>query len=181
MTIASKAGTISLMIALLFASGASTAEAATDQTRAAALSPTEQVRAAGSFTASVDFASLVPTPIGKRRCQFQVEGTLTFVGTLTGAANGVTTALIQAPCEDALSNPPGTFADVFRFEGSFTGTAAGVSVTDAELRYAGVTRPGGLIDATIKLGTMKAKATLRTAGARLGLGGNYHGVVITHR
>jgi hypothetical protein len=141
-------------------------------------SATPQVRASGAFSATVDFASLVATPVGKSSCRFRVEGTLTFTGTLTGAADGGTTALVHAPCDQALSSPPGTFADVFRFEGSFTGTAAGVPVVGADLAYAGVTRAGGGIDASIRVRAEGVQATLRTTDAVVGVGGTYDGVVV---
>jgi hypothetical protein len=178
--IVSRAAGMLLMIALLLVSGTSTATAAAVGTGVARPSAV-RLQASGSFTASVDFASLIPTPVGKRSCRFEVEGKLEFSGSLVGTADGVTTALIHAPCVEALSKPPGTFADVFRFRGLFTGTVAGVLVVDADLSYAGVTRAGGSIDANIKLRAVSAQARLRTTNAVLGKGGSYHGVVITRR
>src|SRR4051794_38352267 len=87
-----------------------------------------------------------------------VQGRLIFSGTLDGVAEGVTMALIDAPCAQALRpNNLGAFRDVFRFEGTFTGHAAGVDAS-GYLTYAGVTRPGGSIDANIKLRANPAKA-----------------------
>lgn len=146
-------------------------------TSAAAAMP-QKSDAAGTFTALVDFPSLVTRDVGTSKCEFRVDGALTFDGTLEGVASGTTTALIDAPCPEALSNPPGTFRDVFRFEGTFTGTVDGVPAT-GELRYAGVTRPGGAIDANIHLRADQAKVELRTVDAQIGVGGSYRGVAVT--
>ena len=137
-----------------------------------------QVDATGDFQASVDFSTLVTRPVGMMKCEFSVQGTLTFTGTVVGVASGTTAALIDAPCPEALTNPPGTFRDVFRFEGQFSGTVAEVPV-DGRLSYAGVTRPGGSIDATILVRAEGARAALRTIDARLGEGGAYRGVAVT--
>ena len=150
----------------------------THQPDAAQAASAGQVDAAGAFTAVVDFPSLVTRDVGNSKCEFQVDGTLTFNGTLEGVASGTTTALIDAPCPEALSNPPGTFRDVFRFEGDFAGTVDGVPAT-GDLSYAGVTRPGGSIDANIRLRADHAKAELRTVDAQIGLGGTYRGVAVT--
>jgi hypothetical protein len=139
---------------------------------------TGQAQASGAFTAVVDFPSLDTRQVGKAKCEFRVEGTLTFTGTLDGEAMGTTRALIDAPCSEALSRAPGTFRDVFRFEGDFVGTVAGVHV-EGGLSYAGVTRPGGSIAANIRLRAEGVKAALRTDDAELGRGGTYRGVVVT--
>jgi len=60
-------------------------------------------RAAGDFTAAVDFPSLVVREVRGNKCEFRVNGTLTFTGTLEGAATGTTTAVIFAPCSEATS------------------------------------------------------------------------------
>jgi hypothetical protein len=98
---------------------------------------------------------------------------------LVGEAAGTTVALIDAPCAEALSGPPGADKDVFRFEGNFSGTVDGVPVTEGKLSYAGVTRPGGSIDANIALRADDVMATLRTVNAQLGVGGTYSGVAVT--
>lgn len=172
------AGVLS-MVALMFSSGGTAAAAVTppapDTAQVASARP---VDAAGAFTALADFSSLTTRDVGTRTCEFQVHGTLDFSGTVQGAVSGTTTALIHAPCAEALSNPPGTFRDVFRFEGAFSGTVEGVPVT-GDLSYAGVTRPGGSIEAAIILRADQAKAELRTVDARIGLGGTYRGVAVT--
>jgi hypothetical protein len=166
------------MITLTFFGGTSAAAVTTHLPDAAQAASAGRVDAAGAFTAVVDFPSLVTRDIGRSKCEFHVDGTLTFTGTLDGVASGTTTALIDAPCPEALSNPPGTFRDVFRFEGDFAGTVDGVPAT-GDLRYAGVTRPGGSIDANIRLRADQAKAELRTVDAQIGVGGTYRGVAVT--
>ena len=130
--------------------------------------------AAGTFTADVDFSTLTASDVRGNKCEFTVNGTLTFTGTLVGAADGTTTAVIFAPCADATTNPPGTFFDVFRFEGTFTGSVDGSPVT-GPLSYAGVTRVGGVIDALILLHGDQGRAALR-ADAEVAVGGSYTGV-----
>jgi hypothetical protein len=102
-----------------------------------------------------------------------IDGTLSFTGSLTGVATGRISALVLAPCAEAQRTPPGTARDVFRFEGSFSGTVDGAP-TSAALTYAGVTRVGGAIDATVRL-SGPARAALR-ADAVAGVGGTYVGV-----
>ena len=130
--------------------------------------------AEGEFVASVDFTSLQAVDVRGNKCEFTVNGTLTFTGTLEGAATGTTTAVIFAPCADALAAPPGTYFDIFRFEGDFSGDALG-QPADGPLSYAGQTRVGGAIDATILLGGDDARAALR-ADAQVAVGGTYSGV-----
>lgn len=130
--------------------------------------------AEGSFVASVDFSSLQAEDVRGNKCEFTVEGILTFAGDVTGEASGSTTAVIFAPCADALAAPPGTYFDVFRFEGSFSGDVLGVP-TEGTLSYAGVTRVGGGIDATVILDGDQARAVLR-ADAQVAVGGTYTGV-----
>jgi hypothetical protein len=133
------------------------------------------LRATGEFAADVDFTSLTATPRANgRHCELVVQGTLSFSGTLSGVAEGTTTALVLAPCNEALAVPPGTFRDGFRFSGVFAGTVDGTAAT-GELTYAGVTRPGGDIDATIRL-RGGSNAVLRAA-ATVAVGGTYTGVV----
>lgn len=131
-------------------------------------------RAEGDFVAAVDFSSLQAIDVRGNKCEFTVNGTLTFSGTLDGAAVGTTTALIFAPCAQALAAPPGTYRDVFRFEGDFTGLVLG-EATNGPLSYAGITRVGGDIDAIVHLDGDTARAVLR-ADAQVGIGGTYAGV-----
>ena len=166
------------MVTLTFFGGTSAAVETDHQPDAAQAASAGHIDAAGTFTAVVDFPSLITRDVGESKCEFRVDGTLTFDGTLEGVASGTTTALIDAPCPEALSNPPGTFRDVFRFEGDFAGTVDGIPAT-GDLSYAGVTRPGGSIDANIRLRADQAKAELRTVDAHIGLGGTYRGVAVT--
>ncbi|KAB7744680.1 hypothetical protein GA707_08800 [Nostocoides sp. F2B08] len=128
----------------------------------------------GGFVASVDFQSLQARDVRGNKCEFTVNGTLSFSGPVDGDAIGTTTAVIFAPCESALAAPPGTFFDVFRFEGAFTGEVLGEPATGA-LSYAGVTRVGGGIEATVILDGEDARAVLR-ADAQVAVGGTYSGV-----
>ena len=128
----------------------------------------------GDFVASVDFASLQVRDVRGDKCEFTVNGTLSFSGPVDGDAVGTTTAVIFAPCESALTSPPGTFFDVFRFEGAFTGEVLGEPTTGT-LSYAGLTRVGGGIDATVILDGDDARAVLR-ADAQVAVGGTYSGV-----
>lgn len=130
--------------------------------------------AAGTFVAEVDFATLEARDVRGNKCEFTVNGTLVLTGTLDGSAVGTTTAVIFAPCADALANPPGTYLDIFRFEGDFSGDVLGEAVT-GPFSYAGVTRVGGDIDATMVLDGDAARAVLR-ADAQVAVGGTYSGV-----
>jgi len=178
-SIVARAAGILSMITMMFLGGTSVAVATTRQADAAQVAPAQKVNAEGSFEATVFFDTLVPRPVGKSKCEFTVRGRLIFSGTLDGVAEGTTTALIDAPCAEALDpNNLGAFRDVFRFEGTFSGQVAGVNAYGG-LTYAGVTRPGGSIDANIKLRADRAKATLHTVSARLGVGGTYRGVATT--
>lgn len=137
------------------------------------------VEATGAFVATVFFDTLRTREVGRSRCELTVQGQLTLSGTVEGVATGTTRALVDAPCPEA-TNPAnlGAFRDVFRFTGTFDGTVAGVPA-DGSFSYAGVTRPGGSVDANLKLRAPSAKAQLRTVTARLGIGGTYRGVAVT--
>jgi hypothetical protein len=145
----------------------------------AAPHPAPAAPATGDFTAAVDFATLESTDLPGERCQLTVGGTLTFTGTLTGAAEGTTTAIVFAPCTEVQSNPPGTFRDIFRFNGEYEGTVDGVATT-GPLTYFGVTAPGGDIRAAIRLNGDNAEANLR-AEATVAVGGSYVGVAKQRR
>jgi hypothetical protein len=149
------------------------------------LTPSAQATAppkiAGTFAAVVDFTSLQLKDGPGGTCVLTVNGTLVFPDPATGAveqmngeAAGTTTALIAAPCAAVATTPPGTFPDVFQFQGSFKGTIGTKSVT-ADLTYAGVTRVGGEINALITL-RGKASGVLRTH-AQVAVGGSYSGWV----
>jgi hypothetical protein len=64
------------------------------------------------------------TPVDNK-CLFEATVQLDFTGTLDGSASGPIRVLIFAPCTDVTENPPGTFADWFETDLTFTGTIAG--------------------------------------------------------
>ena len=143
---------------------------------AAPASARSGVRAEGSFTVTVDFGSLRLSDATGGRCRLEVNGTLLFTGTLEGEAVGTTTALVFAPCSAVQVTPPGTYFDLFRFAGELDGAIDGSPVI-ANLTYAGLTRPGGGIDAAVllhgdALGVLSVKAVVAE-------GGTYAGVVST--
>lgn len=148
---------------------ASPVAAATDTRQGLGAVPAE-----GAFVASVDFATLQTQDVRGNKCEFTVDGVLSFSGTIEGEATGVTTAVIFATCQEVLASPPGTYFDVFRFEGDFAGEVLGEPVT-GELSYAGVTRVGGQVDATVILDGDEARAVARTDG-QVAVGGTYRGV-----
>jgi len=141
---------------------------------AAVAAPQGAQQAEGDFVASVDFTSLQARDVRGNKCEFTVDGVLTFSGTVEGTATGTTTAVIFASCPDALAALPGAYFDTFRFEGDFAGEVLGVT-TSGPLSYAGRTRVGGAIDATIKLDGVGARAVLK-ADAQVAVGGTYTGV-----
>jgi hypothetical protein len=150
------------------------ASAVPARTRLAPSTGVHAVSASGDFAATLDFDSLRLQPVGSR-CLLTVSGTLTLAGTLLGTATGSTAAFEDAPCTDVAANPPGTFADVFRFTGTFSGTIAGRATAGA-LVYAGRTAPGGAIDAVMVV-TGGLTGLLRVQ-AVVGVGGTYRGVVV---
>lgn len=164
------AGILAVIVVATAALAAPAVAAPTPTTRA--------VSASGDFTADVDFSTLQPKPLPGGRCELTVQGVLTFSGTLDGAAAGTTTATVFAPCTDVLQDPPGTYRDTFRFEGTFNGTINGTDAT-GPLTYFGVTHPGGDIRAAVHLRSDKGRALLR-ADATLAVGGTYEGVAKLH-
>ena len=137
----------------------------------AAASP--RVAAAGTFTVAVTGPpALQPLPGGG--CLATLPVTLGFEGTLTGAAPGTIRVAVGEPCGVAFAAPPGTFADVFLFTGTFSGTVAGEETT-ARLVYSGLTRSGGQVRGLMAL-FGNAHGLLRVE-AMAGAGGSYSGVV----
>ena len=179
MRIVSRAAGILSIMTLMVLCCTSVAATTTHQAQAARVESARHVEASGAFEAEVFFNTLITRDVGISKCEFVVQGQLTFSGTLEGVAEGTTTALIDAPCAEA-TNPTnlGAFRDVFRFEATFSGTVDGVAAT-GDLDYAGVTRPGSSIDANIRLRADGAKANLHTVTAQLGAGGTYRGIVVT--
>jgi hypothetical protein len=130
--------------------------------------------ASGDFTAAIDVRTIQLQPVGSR-CLLRVDGALTFRGSLEGTATGTTSALEDATCAQVQANPPGTFGDVFRFTGQFSGSVDGRTV-QASLVYAGRTAPGGSIDAVMLL-TGGVTAVLQVS-ARVAVGGTYSGLLV---
>ena len=151
--------------------------AATASLRAADIgraSSARTVSATGEFTANVNFSTLTLTPRG-RNCVLSVSGQLVFTGTITGTANGQTTALVLAPCADVATTPPGTFRDVFKSPFSFSGTIAGQQVQATGV-YQGGVDPGGHIDGEI-LFLQGVHGAVRV-DAVVAQGGSYRGTVV---
>jgi hypothetical protein len=148
------------------------AGATTEPTSAGTAPLPSPVPASGTFDAIIDPGSFTfRDRLGG--CELTVNGTLVFSGTLTGDAVGTTTALVFAPCSQVATQPPGAYADIFRFVGTFTGAVAGDPVTTT-LTYAGVTHVGGAIDAAIVAGgdvpvAARAEAIVATGGSYTGL------------
>lgn len=130
----------------------------------------------GDFVVGSDVTFGMPVDVRGNKCLLTVSGTLHFTGSLEGAATGTTEAVVFAPCEEALAVPPGSYFDVFSFTGDFTGTVAGEPATGT-LTYAGVTRAGGDIDASVRLSGGDGWARLRTTDAVVLQGGSYSGKV----
>ena len=130
--------------------------------------------AVGAFTATVDFSSLQERPVRGNKCEFTVNGALAFTGTVDGDAVGTTTAVIFASCAEALTAPPGTYFDVFRFEGAFEGEVLGEPAAGT-LSYVGQTFHDGAINATVILDGNGPRAVLK-ADAVVAVGGTYSGM-----
>jgi hypothetical protein len=151
------------------------AGASTEPTGVGSASSPSPVPASGTFDAIIDPDSFTfRDRLGG--CELTVSGTLAFSGTLSGDAVGTTTALVFAPCSQVATQPPGAYADIFRFVGTFTGTVAGEPVTTT-LTYAGVTHVGGAIDAAIVAGGDVPVAA--RADAIVATGGSYAGLALT--
>ncbi len=137
-------------------------------------SPVRQ--ATGELAVQLDPSSLQAVPIsGGNRCQFTVNVVLHLTGTAVGAASGTTVAKIDAPCADALAMPPGTFSDTFKFTGGFEGTIDGFP-SAARVTYAGVTRAGGAVSASLFL--KDGPSMLACVQAQAGGRGTYSGLLL---
>lgn len=132
------------------------------------------LQAEGHFLTEIDPSSIELKDLPGNRCEFSVNATATFTGTLSGQADGRTTAIIFTTCENAGSNPPGTFRDIFGFDGEFVGTVAGAA-TAGPLAYAGVTAPGGDVMAGVHFDGEDTWALLRAEGTVAG-GSDYSGI-----
>jgi hypothetical protein len=138
------------------------------------------VPASGDFTVTLDLTSIAARPVGTR-CLLTVSGTLVFSGTLEGTAAATTAALEDAACADVATHPPGTFADVFRSTGTFSGTVDGRPV-EARLVYAGRTAVGGSIDALMLFtgGVTGGVTGALRVEAEVAVGGTYRGLLVEH-
>ncbi len=133
------------------------------------------VRAEGTFTVAIDFPTLTLTPVDDESCLLEVEGVVTFTGTLEGIAPSRTRALAAAPCEFVARNPPGAYEDVFTAALEFAGEVDGRPVV-ADLTYRGDTAIGGHVD-----GVMVASNGLRgrlSVDGIVAAGGTYKGFLI---
>ena len=102
------------------------------------------VQTSGHFDAIVDFATITLAARGSN-CLLQVHGRLVFTGTIVGTANGETSALEFAPCDQVAVHPPGTYPDVFKSVATFDGTIGG-QPAHSNLLYMGRVQVGGAID-----------------------------------
>ncbi|WP_041369090.1 hypothetical protein [Nakamurella multipartita] len=117
-------------------------------TPAQAAEPVLRQAVSGSFGTTATGISFEPAP--GRGCWLTVTGTIVFPGPadptpdagIVGTADGVTTALVDASCDQAQAAPPGTYADVFRSTGTFVGTIGGEPVTGTRSTGA-APRPAG--------------------------------------
>jgi hypothetical protein len=138
---------------------------------AAAATP---IPAEGSFTVAIAFDTLKLTSVGAN-CRLQVEGVVTFTGTLEGQGNSVTTALILAPCSLVAVTPPGTYRDTFTADIQFEGTLDGNPVT-AVIRYHGTVAEGGAIGAVMNFsGDLRGSVKVQGQAAA---GGDYSGKIV---
>ena len=123
----------------------STAPSATQgPTPERSLTAAAPVQTSGHFDAIVDFSTITLTPRGQN-CLLQVDGRLVFTGTIVGTANGHTSALEFAPCDQVALHPPGTYPDVFKSVATFQGTIGG-QPAHSNLLYMGRVQVGGAID-----------------------------------
>ncbi|TWP38336.1 hypothetical protein [Leekyejoonella antrihumi] len=130
----------------------------------------------GTIVVQLDPSTMQAVPAAQgTRYRLSVRVTLELSGTVDGKARGVTVATVDAPCAAAISTPPGTFADTFRFTGGFHGTVSGIRAS-ADLEYAGVTRVGGAVSALLVL--HNGAAALATVQARAGDSGTYRGMAV---
>ena len=134
-----------------------------------------RISAVGAFDVELDFSTFSALPVGSN-CELSVSGTLLFnSGTIDGVAEGTTTALVFAPCEDATSTPPGTFRDVFQSELTFAGTIMDGVPAISDLTYRGKTAVGGAIEA--KFLFTNGVIGVLDVDAIVGVGGTYEGTI----
>ena len=132
------------------------------------------VQTSGHFDAIVDFSTITLTPRGEN-CLLQVDGRLVFTGTIVGTANGHTSALEFAPCDQVALHPPGTFPDVFKSVATFEGTIAG-QPAHSNLQYMGRVQVGGAIDG--RLVFSNGVAGELDVNSIVAVGGTYSGSLV---
>ena len=132
------------------------------------------IQTSGHFDAIVDFSTVTLTPKGQN-CLLQVAGRAVFSGTIVGTGIGQTSALEFAPCADVAAHPPGTFPDVFHFDGVFEGTVGGQPAR-ANIRYMGRVQVGGAIDGRFVFSNGVAGEV--DVDAVVAVGGTYRGSVV---
>ena len=135
-----------------------------------------QSEVAGSYVASVNFATISLTPRGQN-CLLEVEGTLEFSGDIVGTGTGKTTALVFATCEEAATTPPGTHPDVFHSVLTFEGTVNGEPAT-ADVKYMGRVAEGGALDG--RLVFSNGVSGVLNADGVVAVGGTYSGSLVVH-
>lgn len=141
-----------------------------------ALAVLSQTEVAGSYVASVNFATMTLTSRGQN-CLLEVEGTLTFTGSIVGTGTGKTSALVFATCEEAATTPPGTHPDVFRSVLTFEGTVNGEPAT-ADVQYMGRVAEGGALDG--RLVFSNGVSGVLDADGVVAVGGTYSGSLVVH-
>ena len=144
------------------------------QAPSASISASGPTETSGHFDAIVDFSTITLTPKGSN-CLLQVSGRLVFSGTIVGTANGRTSALEFAPCEEVAVNPPGTFEDVFKSVAVFDGTVNG-QPAHADLLYMGRVQVGGAIAGRFVFSNGVAGEL--DVNSIVAVGGDYRGSVV---
>lgn len=146
------------------------------QDRASAASAAMPIQTSGHFDAIVDFSTVTFTPRGSN-CLLQVSGRLVFTGTIQGTANGRTSALEFAPCDQVEVNPPGTFEDVFKSVAVFDGTVNG-QPAHSNLLYMGRVQIGGAIAGRFVFSNgVSGELDVNSIVA---VGGDYQGPLVVH-
>jgi hypothetical protein len=153
-----------------------TAPSFTSPRRSTSVAGSGPIETSGHFDALVDFSTITLTPRGSN-CLLEVSGRLVFSGTIAGTANGRTSALEFAPCDQVAANPPGTFEDVFKSVAVFDGTVNG-EPAHGNLLYMGRVQVGGAIAGRFVFSDgVSGELDVNSIVA---VGGEYHGPVVVH-
>jgi hypothetical protein len=134
-----------------------------------------RILASGMFVSVPDFDNAVLTPQGNH-CIVEIDGELTFFGTLEGVATGTSTVRVFADCSEVeLPGSLEAFRNVFRSPGVFDGTVEAEQVR-ADFLYEGRAEEGGRVAARFHLsGGLQGVLHVEGEVAR---GGTYEGFVI---